>query len=138
MVASPNLVKLRELTESLDQVDTALNSFFNLALDFLAVSTPNKKFVKLNPTWEKLGWTLEELQSKPFVEFVHPEDRQSTEEAFDKAVLGREKIFYFRNRYLCKDGSYKILCWTAQFDPKNELVYAIARDYEAMLNQVVD
>ena len=83
--------------------------------------------LKLNPAWEKtLGWTTE-LTSKPYLEFVHPEDRKST----IKAVEGVEKghnILKFDNRYLCKDGSYKWISWNTYLMPEEGLVFGVARD----------
>jgi PAS domain S-box-containing protein len=144
LMASPHLQKLRDLTEELHAKDLELEqsrktlaSFFNMALDMLSVTDYDGQFLKLNDAWTKtLGWSLEELKASPFIEFVHPDDRRSTLSKFQKIVNTGDKAIYFRNRYRCKDGSYKMLCWTATTDPENSLVYAIARDYTAMMDKV--
>lgn len=146
MVASPHLEKLRDLTEKLEKKDRALvaakktlDSFFDLALDMLSVTDFDGKFKKVNSAWtDSLGWTQEELLSTPFVEFVHPDDRQDSLNKFSKIVNAGDKAIYFRNRYRCKDGTYKILCWTAVADPSSSLVYAIARDFTAMMERVTE
>ena len=58
---------------------------------------------------------------------VHPEDREkATDEALE--VKGTHTVFRFRNRYRCKDGSYRWLAWSATPSPKHRLIYASARD----------
>lgn len=144
MAASPHLAKLRELTEELHAKDRelentkkTLDSFFNMALDMLSVTDYEGRFLKLNDAWTRsLGWSVAELRATPFIEFVHPDDRQSTLSKFEKIVNAGDKAIYFRNRYRCKDGSYKMLCWTATADSESSLVYAIARDYTAMMEKV--
>ena len=52
---------------------------FELARDLLCTATFDGYLVQLNGAWEEtLGWTPEELKSRPFVEFVHPDDREHT------------------------------------------------------------
>lgn len=85
-------------------------------------------FKELNPAWSTvLGFSTEELMAKPYVEFVHPEDRQATT-AESHSLEKQQVTFAFENRYLCKDGSYKWLSWNAVSDPEQKLIYGIARD----------
>ena len=50
--------------------------FFEVSIDMRCVLSFNGYFTKVNPAWERtLGFTVEELTSRPFIEFVHPDDR---------------------------------------------------------------
>jgi two-component system sensor kinase FixL len=80
----------------------------------------------LNPTAEKiLGYTHEELIAKQFFEFVHPDDLNRTREAVS-SLAAQQKLFFFENRYRCKNGTYRWLEWSAS--PAGKLIYAAARD----------
>ncbi len=84
-------------------------------------------FKDLNPSWERtLGFTIAELKAKPFIDFVHPDDREATTAEAQKAMV--TDIISFRNRYLCKDGSYKWLLWKSAASPEKQLYYAVAQD----------
>lgn len=102
---------------------------FNLSGEMLCTATARGFFVELNPAWEAtLGWTREELCSRPFVEFVHPEDRDATLAATAR-LAGGSHLVSFENRYACKDGSYRRLLWRAQAPRSaSELIIASARD----------
>ena len=53
--------------------------FFALSIDMLCFLDFTGYFKRLNPAWERtLGFTRDELMSKPFIEFVHPDDRERT------------------------------------------------------------
>ena len=104
-----------------------LEKIYDLSPDMLCVAGPDGYFKKVNNTWENvLGYSKEELLSKPFIEFVHPDDRKDTIEQLDKLISGKE-LFYFENRYGCKDGTYKILAWNAK-PVEDGKIYAAARD----------
>jgi PAS domain S-box-containing protein len=104
------------------------NRFIDLSVDMFCTAGVDGFFKRLNPVWEKaLGFTREELMAKPYLEFVHPEDRQSTQSEADHLENG-VVTFAFENRYLCKDGSYKWLLWNAVSEPKKRVIYAVARD----------
>jgi PAS domain S-box-containing protein len=102
--------------------------FFTLSLDMLCIAHFSGYFKRLNPAWETtLGFSRDELQSRPMFEFVHPDDRDRTVEQNRKVRTGAPAI-YFENRYLCKDGSYKWLLWNATADMAHEVIYSVARD----------
>jgi PAS domain S-box-containing protein len=85
-------------------------------------------FKTLNKAWsETLGYQDGELLQQPFVEFVHPADRQATIDAAARIADGH-KVIHFRNRYRCKDGTYRWLAWTAAPALRDGTIYAAARD----------
>ncbi len=85
-------------------------------------------FKQLNPAWEKtLGFTIEELRAKPFIDFVHPEDREATIAEAQRLMTGAETVS-FENRYRTKDGSHRWLLWSATVSLEEQLYYAVARD----------
>lgn len=102
--------------------------FFELSLDMLCVLDFSGHFKRLNPAWEKtLGYTREELMARPFIEFVHPDDRERTL-AQNKTVRGGGQARFFENRYVCKDGSFRWFLWNAAPDPERGVIYSVARD----------
>jgi len=102
--------------------------FFAVSLDLLCVLDFNGYFRRLNPAWEQtLGFTIEELLSKPFIEFVHQDDRERTLHQNAKVRTGGQALS-FENRYLCKDGSCRWLLWNAAPDFGQQVIYSVARD----------
>lgn len=105
--------------------------FFDLSIDLLCFLDFSGYFKRLNPAWEQtLGFTREELMSKPFIEFVHPDDRERTLNQ-NRSVRGGGQARHFENRYLCKDGSYRWLLWNATPDSERNVIYSVARDITA-------
>lgn len=102
--------------------------FFTLSIDLLCIAGFDGHFKRLNPAWEKtLGFSNQELIDRPFVEFVHPDDREATIRETERLTQGEQTIS-FENRYRCKDGSYRWLTWNATVQPEQQLIYATAHD----------
>ena len=102
--------------------------FFELSLDPMCIADPFGCFKQVNPAFLKLtGYEEIELLSRPFIEFVVPEDRERTAEEMKLQVALRPSM-YFENRYICKDGRSVNLTWMAYFDKSDGVTYAIARD----------
>ena len=113
---------MRNEAEDLD------DRFFALSIDMLCIAHFSGYFQRLNPAWEKaLGFSREELQAKPMIEFVHPEDRERTIDQNQRVRTGGQALS-FENRYLCKNGSYKWLLWNATPDLDRQVIYSVARD----------
>ncbi|WP_176957789.1 PAS domain S-box protein [Mariprofundus sp. KV] len=125
--AVEDISRRKALDALVGQSKDELERFFDLVPDMVCVATPDGYFKKINNTWSNiLGYSDEELLSRPYVEYVHPEDRKNTEEAQATLVQGI-KVFQFTNRYRCKDGTYRWLEWVSA-PGLDGTIYAIARD----------
>ncbi len=102
--------------------------FFTLSLDLLCIAD-TRGFQRVNPAFCKtLGYTEAELTSRPFLDFVHPDDLEATRAVVAKLQQG-ENVVRFENRYRCKDGSYRWLSWMCPAPSANSaLLHAVARD----------
>jgi len=102
--------------------------YFQVSRDMLCIAGPDGYFKRVNPAFKRtLGWTDAQLLSRPFVDFVHPDDREKTLEEIRRLSDGLPTLS-FENRYETPQGGYRILHWTAHPDPETGLVYATARD----------
>lgn len=105
-----------------------LERFFSYALDMLCIAGVDGYFKRVNPAFERtLGWTADELLAIPFVELIHPDDREDTIAEVGRLASGAPTLS-FENRYRCKDGTYRDLHWASYPEPGTGLVYAVARD----------
>ncbi|WP_165823871.1 PAS domain-containing sensor histidine kinase [Pseudochryseolinea flava] len=114
--------------EELHRIADENHRIFNYSIGLKAVANFEGYFIKLNPAWERLlGWSVRELTSAKFADFIHPDDLQRTYDTF-KYVLDGNDILTFENRYRHKDGSYRWLMWTSSPDRTRGLIYASAVD----------
>jgi PAS domain S-box-containing protein len=89
------------------QTEGDLREFIDLCLNPLCIAGTDGYFKHVNPAWETtFGFTREELLSRPYLEFVHPDDREATSAEAAKIASGCNTVS-FENRYRCRDGSYK-------------------------------
>ena len=105
-----------------------LDRFFNLSLDMLCVAGFDGFFKRINPVWRRvLGYSEADLLSKPYMDFVHPDDRDATLAAAKQLSEGVELV-YFENRYFHKDGTVRWLLWSVAPYPEQQVLYAAAHD----------
>lgn len=123
-----SLLELRMTTKMLLQSKTQNDNFFELSLDLLCVASIDGYFKKLSPSFENiLGFTENDLLSKPFADYIHPNDVEPTMNEIKKLGEGAKTID-FVNRFKTKDNNYKWFSWRAAPDADTGLLYAIARD----------
>ncbi|MEO1655708.1 MAG: PAS domain S-box protein, partial [Bacteroidota bacterium] len=107
----------------------AFKLFFELSNDLLSVSDFNGYFIQVNQKWlETSGYTFEELTQYPFLEFVHPEDKEKTQKEAQDLFSGKPEAIKFENRYLGKNGNVIWLEWNSVIDRERNLTYSVARD----------
>lgn len=95
----------------------------------MVIRGPDGYFHDLNGRWtETLGWSLDELRSQPFIEFVHPDDRERTLRQATIVEATGSLQADFANRYLCKNGGYRWFSWSACRIGDDGSIFGIARD----------
>ncbi len=102
---------------------------FLLSQDLICRADFEGRFVELNPAWERtLGYSLDEILGRPFLELVHPDDRERTAAESQRQEREGTHTIHFVNRYRHRDGSYRVLQWSATPNLAERMVYATARD----------
>jgi PAS domain S-box-containing protein len=119
---------LRVVGQTSRPVDSELVRLFELSLDALWIAGFDGYLKLANPALERmLGYTQEELLSRPFIERVHPDDRESVDAVLAQLAAGKD-IVGFECRQLCADGSVRFLAWSTRTAPELGVVYGVARD----------
>ncbi|MHC4354791.1 MAG: PAS domain-containing sensor histidine kinase, partial [Planctomycetota bacterium] len=117
-----------DLTES-KRSEEEIEQFFNMTGYMVCVASIDGYFARINDSFEQtLGYSREELLSRPYLDFVHPDDKDSTVAVNEENLARGAQVIGFENRYRCKDGSYKWLSWAARPIVEKGITYAIAYD----------
>ncbi len=106
-----------------------LDQFFSLSIDLLGIADFSGKFLRVNRAFEEtLGYTNGEIQARPFLDFVHPEDQAATAAEMEKYRATGGSSVHFENRYRHKNGTWRHLSWNAIPLREAGVIYAAARD----------
>ena len=114
-----------------------LEYFYELSPDLLCVAGYDGYFKKINPAvFKTLGYTAEELMSRPINSFVHPDDRMITQDKRE-SIKKNNPLLNFENRYITKNSEVVWLSWTSMPIPRDKVVFAIAKNitYHKKLNE---
>ncbi|MGL2967131.1 PAS domain S-box protein [Flavobacterium sp. XGLA_31] len=115
----------RDITEKKNAEDER-NLFFTLSIDMIGIAAMDGYFKSISPAVENiLGYTQKDFLTRGFLEYIHPDDIEKTNQEVEKLARGIN-THDFVNRYRCKDGTYKWIEWSVTM--VNELMYAIGRD----------
>ena len=108
-----------------------INSFFEVTGDLMCIVGSEGKFIEINPAFTReLGYSREELLSKPYLDFIHPDDKANILLA-KQSVHSGKPIQNFINRYVRKDGTSIWLTWNAA--AYNGLTYGIAHPIDNLI-----
>ncbi|MEJ8852949.1 PAS domain S-box protein [Variovorax robiniae] len=117
------------LAEQVAERTADRDRMWRLSTEIMLVTDFDARIHAVNPAWTRvLGWTEAELVGRSFMEFVHPDDCSATVAGVSELTDGVATLG-FENRYRCRDGSYRLLSWTAV--PEGRIIHAVARDITA-------
>ena len=104
-----------------------LNDFFSYSPNLIAVIGMDGFVKKINPSFEnKFGYSECEILTKPFKDFIHPDDLAKTFEAVEKVSVGESD---FEIRCQKKDGEFLWISWRfSHFFEKENIVFVYGTD----------
>jgi PAS domain S-box-containing protein len=110
------------------RAEREVEDIFDLSLDLLCVVGTDGYLKRANPAFEQtLGYTEAELLTRPFLEFVHADDREATSEAVTRLQTG-QRAARFESRYIRGDGAVRWLEWSMRPMLERDRLYGAARD----------
>ena len=113
---------------SIPENEYLLEHFFELTPDLFCIAGYDGYFKKINPAVSKLlGYTKEELFSRPISDFIYADDRDITSKLRNELTKNKP-LLNFENRYITKSGEIVWLSWTSMPIDNQKLVYAIAKN----------
>jgi PAS domain S-box-containing protein len=106
----------------------AILGLFNHASDLMGICGVDGRFRHVNTAFEAaMGWSFEELTTRPFFDFVHPNDLEITRSKMEKLRAGLD-VVRFENRWKTRSGEWKRLSWICPAPPEgNKDLFALAR-----------
>jgi PAS domain S-box-containing protein len=108
--------------------DEDLVGLFDLSHDAFCIAGFDGYLRRANPAFARsLGYTLEELLARPFMDNVYPDDVESVEAVLAELAAGKD-IVGFECREVCTDGSVRWFEWSTSSRPEAGIVYGVARD----------
>ena len=98
------------------------------SLNMIGYAGFDGRFRWMNQAWEVAsGFSLQELQSFPYAELVHPEDLPAFGAAMERLRQG-QSVASIEMRGRNKDGSYRSILWTATPDAARQGFYCSGHD----------
>ena len=104
-------------------------AMWDMSVEMLAVANAEGMLTSVSAGWQRiLGYPPEELTSRPYLDFVHPDDLAATIEAAQELAEPGHEVVNFENRYRAKSGEYRWLSWSGQTSQDSQQVYCVVRD----------
>jgi PAS domain S-box-containing protein len=116
------------LVERADEAERHLGHFWDASRDLFAIVSETDgvaRFINERAWLECVGYSAQEIASKPLMDFVHPDDRERTL-ARHQVHIAEKAYFDLENRYIRRDGGIVWLSWNVTRD--NGLIYCSGRD----------
>jgi PAS domain S-box-containing protein len=111
------------------RLEVEISRHYDASIDLLATVDRRGRFTRFNAAWERvLGHPPETMRLRPYIELVHPDDRQATVAEVTALTSGAHQTIGFRNRFRAVDGSYRWLQWNVSLSPSDAAIHAVGRD----------
>lgn len=118
---------VRDITKQ-KKAETVVESFFDQPMNLHLISGFDGLIHRVNAGWKTfLGYDKHEVEGTFFYGLLHPEDLKASDREMERLREG-QTTFYFENRYLHKNGDYRVLAWSAIASLEDRMIYAVGSD----------
>lgn len=105
-----------------------LDQLFDLTPDLICIAGFDGYFKQVNQSvCTTLGYTIDELLSRPINDFIHHDDKTITETNREN-LRNNIPLLDFENRYITKSNDVVWLSWTSMPVDNQKIVFAIAKN----------
>ena len=119
---------LLDATNTIDSQAAPETRLLAMAPDLLGAAGFDGLLRLVNPAWTTaLGWSSDQLLSRPYLELVVADDRDVARNAFDRVAAG-EAIHGLACRMLGPDGRERCILWSAHGVPGDDCFYLAGKD----------
>lgn len=122
------VITVKDLTAR-QNLQVELERFFSASIDLFFVADMQGYFRYNNAAWTRLlGIERKALLAHPFIDFVHPDDHESTMAEYGKLAAGNYEVIAFENRFLDSDGESRWFVWNVSVNEPMGRIYGVGRD----------
>lgn len=99
---------LRDSEAAIAQSEAKYRSVVDNIREVVFQADAEGRWTFLNPAWEEItGFPVDESLGQRCLEFVHPQDRASSEREFGQLMAGRQSLAQSEVRYLSRQGDFR-------------------------------
>ncbi len=129
---------LQEATRRLEHSVSLNRMIMDSSLDVICAIDNNGRFATVSAASERIwGYPPAELNGRPYLELVHPDDHAATEAQVERVKAG-EPTIDFRNRVLTPEGRAVAMQWSAIWSERDRLMFTVGRDVTEVERQKED
>ena len=104
-------------------------AFWDMSLDLLALADRGGNLLEVNDRWQQLlGYAPQDMVSRPYVDFVHVDDRSRVADDLHALLVGEVQEVAFGCRVRAAAGDYRHLDWLLRAYDDGAGFSCIARD----------
>lgn len=128
-----DITELKQAEKLASERDEQLSSFYRLGLVGLAITSPEKGWIRINQRLcEMLEYSEDELRSMTWAELTHPEDIDADTEQFTRLLAGEIENYSMEKRFISHSGkiipTYLVVSCVRKNDSEVDYVTAMVQD----------
>lgn len=126
----------RESKVNRNAVASAQHELFNLSMDILGIMDLDGVILEISKSCQSiLGWEPDQILQRHYSDFVHPSEKSIMGKRL-KELIEMNCAGSLKNRFLCKNGTYKWLLWDASADQAKRIIFFVVRDATLMVAEI--
>ncbi|WP_207435794.1 PAS domain S-box protein [Sabulibacter ruber] len=121
-------LEAQKANQLLEQTYHKLSRILDSSVDVICTIDGQGRFVQVSAASATVwGYTPDQMQGKPFMDFVFEQDKEITLKTAESIKAGHP-VTTFENHYVRPDGSTVPVLWSAKWNDQDQVMYCVAKD----------